>query len=102
MVSFVCQSIFMYTTKSTFTVRFSNSMLHAYTCTFYIINSFPDDINLPLSKLKAFGDDKFNVAKMIQFLCERVENVVGKGENAGYQHFPRFSQCFQNLSISQS
>ena len=24
----------------------------------------------------------------------RVENTVGKGENAGYQHFLLFSQCF--------
>ena len=26
-----------------------------------------------------------------------VENIVGKGENAGYQHFPLFSQCFKNV-----
>ena len=25
----------------------------------------------------------------------RVENIVGKGEYAGYQHFLLFSQCFQ-------
>ena len=24
-----------------------------------------------------------------------VKNIVGKGENAGYQHFLLFSQCFQ-------
>ena len=29
----------------------------------------------------------------------RIENIVGKGENAGYQHFPLFSQCFQKLSF---
>ena len=27
----------------------------------------------------------------------RIENIVGKGENAGYQHFPLLPQCFQNL-----
>ena len=27
---------------------------------------------------------------------ERVENNVGKGENAGYQHFLLFSQSFPN------
>ena len=29
----------------------------------------------------------------------RVENIAGKGENAGYQHFLLFSQCFQTASI---
>ena len=27
----------------------------------------------------------------------RVENIVGTGENAGYQHFLLFPQCFQKL-----
>ena len=32
-------------------------------------------------------------------LCfERVENILGKGENAGYQHFLLFAQCFHELS----
>ena len=26
---------------------------------------------------------------------DRVENIVGKGENAGYQHFLHFPQCFE-------
>ena len=30
-----------------------------------------------------------------------IENIVGKGENAGYQHFPLFSQCFQKLSFPE-
>ena len=33
-------------------------------------------------------------------LCNRAENIVGKGENAGYQHFLLFPHCFQKLSIS--
>ena len=28
-------------------------------------------------------------------IFDRVENIVRKGENAGYQHFLHFSQCFQ-------
>ena len=28
-----------------------------------------------------------NVAEMVTYVCDRVENVVKKGENAGYQHF---------------
>ena len=27
-------------------------------------------------------------------LFDRIENTVGKGENAGYQHFLLFPQCF--------
>ena len=38
-----------------------------------------------------------NVAKIIISVCERVDNVTGKGENAGYQHFPK---CFQKLFSS--
>ena len=28
----------------------------------------------------------------------RVENIEGKGENAGYQHFLLFPKCFQKAS----
>ena len=34
---------------------------------------------------------------MISFL-DRVENTVGKGEKAGYQHFLLFPQCFPKPS----
>ena len=50
------------------------------------------------TKLKAQADDKLNVAKMMIYLSDGVENTVGKGENAGYQHFPLFPQCFSNPS----
>ena len=29
-------------------------------------------------------------------LCIRIENTLGKWENAGYQHFFLFQQCFAN------
>ena len=48
-------------------------------------------------KLKAFADVKLIVAKMIS-LFEREENIMGKGENAGDQHFLLFPQCFPNPS----
>ena len=46
------------------------------------------------------ADDNSNVAKEMTFVFDRVENNVGKGENAGYQHFLLFPQCFQNAFIS--
>ena len=33
---------------------------------------------------------------MIISVCDGVEKIVGKGENAGYQHFLLFPQCFEN------
>ena len=38
------------------------------------------------------------VTPKLKFAFGRVENIVGKEENAGYQHFLLFSQCFQWLS----
>ena len=46
-----------------------------------------DDNILALFKLEAFADDSFSVAQILEFTFGRVENIVGKGENAGYQHF---------------
>ena len=34
----------------------------------------------------------------MKFDMGRVENIVGKGENAGYQHFLLFPQCFPKPS----
>ena len=39
---------------------------------------------------------------MMPYVFDRVENIVGKGENAGYQHFLLFPQCYQKLSFSGS
>ena len=37
---------------------------------------------------------------MIIFVFDRVEIIVGTGENASYQHFLLFSHCFKKHSIS--
>ena len=39
-----------------------------------------------------------NVGKMTISLYVRVENIVEKGKNAGYQHFLLFPECFQKAS----
>ena len=36
---------------------------------------------------------------MIISVFDRVENFVGKGENAGYQHFLLFKQCFEKAAF---
>ena len=48
------------------------------------INPLPNDECFDMTKLKASADDKLNVAKMPTSLCDRVENTVGKEENAGF------------------
>jgi hypothetical protein len=59
------------------------------------MNSLPNDKILGLTKLKAFADDKFNVAKMMISLFDRVENLVEKAVNACCQHFLLLPKCFQ-------
>ena len=66
------------------------------------INALPNDKILDWSKLKAFADDKINVTEKVKIVLARVENIVGKGENAGYQHFLLFPQCFQKPSCPRS
>ena len=57
---------------------------------------------LDQSKLKAFADDKIKLAKIKIFVLNSAENIVGKGENAGYQHFLVFPQCFfKGFVVSQ-
>ena len=38
---------------------------------------------------------------MTKFVLDWVRNIVGKGENTGYQHFLPFPQCFQKPSLSR-
>ena len=56
-------------------------------------NSLPNDKILDWSKCTAFADDKIKVANMI-FVFDRAENIMGKGENAGYQYFFPFPSMF--------
>ena len=53
---------------------------------------------MDLPKLKAFADEKLNVAGVMLFVWKRKENIVGKGENAGYRHFLLILRCFQKAS----
>ena len=47
------------------------------------------------SKLKTFAGEILNVTLNTRFVWHRVENIVGKEENAGYQHFLLSPHCFQ-------
>ena len=39
---------------------------------------------------------------MIISVFDSLEKIEGKGENAGYQHFLLFSQCFQLASFPET
>ena len=69
---------------------------------YWSLNSLPNNKIYGLSKSKALADDKINVSEKLKFDLGRVENIVGKGENAGYQHFLLFPQCFQKASFPGS
>ena len=58
-------------------------------------NSAPKDKVLAWPKLKAFVGDQFKAVEMGEFVHDGIENNVGKGENADYQHFLLFPHCFQ-------
>ena len=60
------------------------------------LNFLSNDKILDWLKLKAFADTKIIVTEKLKFVLERVENIVEEGENAGYQHFLLFPQCFQS------
>ena len=47
-----------------------------------LITLYPTVKILALIKLKAFSDDKLNVAKIIIYVFNKVKNIMGKGENA--------------------
>ena len=51
------------------------------------INSLQDAKILDWSKLETFAEDRINVNEKLEVGLEMVENIAGKGENAGYQHF---------------
>ena len=62
--------------------------------------ALPNNKFLDWSKMKVFSDDKIKLTeKKMKFALEVVENIVGKGENAGYQHFLLFPQYFQKAFI---
>ena len=65
------------------------------------IDPLPNDKILDWSKFKAFADDKMIVTQKLKFVLGRIENIVGKGENAGYQHFLLSPQCFQKISFPE-
>ena len=53
--------------------------------------------NLDWLKFKALADDKIHGTVNLKFALVRVENIVGKGEIAGYQYFSFTQNVFERL-----
>ena len=66
-----------------------------------LFNTLPNDRILDKSEIKAFADDIINLIEKIKTIFGRVKNIVGKGENADYQHFLLFPRCFCKASGSE-
>ena len=60
-----------------------------------VFNPFLKQQILDASKLREFADDNFKFDENGRNLSAWVEDTVGKGEIARYEHFLRFPQCFQ-------
>ena len=49
---------------------------------------------MKLSEVKACAENKLIVSKEMELAFQKEETIVGKGENAGYQHFLLFPTMF--------
>ena len=64
-------------------------------------NSLANNKNFGLDQIQTICRRQNNSDSKIEIYVERVENIVGKGENVAYQHFLLFQQCFQKLSFPE-
>ena len=61
----------------------------------FFFKSLPNDKILNRSEFRTLADNKINVRENLKFVLRRVQNIVGKGENAIYQCFlTKFSKGF--------
>ena len=65
-----------------------------------ISNSIPNNKNLDMTKLKAFADDKLNIARIMISLYDGVENTMGKGKMLVTSIFSFYHGVFQNFLLS--
>ena len=60
-----------------------------------------DDEISALPKMTAYADGHFILAQVVRFFCEIIENIMGKGENTGYQHFLLFPNVLKKISSQE-
>ena len=94
----VISATFIFSSANAFNLVTSKILSFGKEFTTLTLNS-PNNKILDVTKLKAFADDKSNVAEMKISLNDRVANTVGKGENAGTSIFSFSHSVFQSLLL---
>ena len=61
------------------------------------VNSLPNDKILDFAQIERICRQQNKCDLKTDFCFGRVENIMGKGENAGFQHFLLFRLCFKRL-----
>ena len=61
-----------------------------------VLHSLPNKFFV-LDQIHSICRQQINVAKIMISVSDQVENIVGKGENAGYQHFFFSQNVFKRL-----
>ena len=79
-----------------------HNMRKGFVCIFDRLTLYQTAKNVDLYKLKAFEHENLIVVQMMEFLIDRVENIEGKGENAGYQYFLLFLHSFEMSFLFES
>ena len=67
-----------------------------------VLNDIPDlpnDRNVDQCKLMAFANGNLDVVETVESLNDYVENIVGKGEDAGLPAFSPFSTMFSTFFV---
>ena len=62
-------------------------------------NSLPDDRISEVFKFRAFADGYLNEVQMIIYVLHNEENIVEKGENAGYQQSLLFRTIYSKAFL---
>ena len=65
-------------------------------------NFLPNEKNYSLVEIESNCGRQNKLTEKLKFVLGRVENIVGQGENAGYQLFLLFPQRFKKASFSMS
>ena len=75
----------------------SQFLNHIFICRLQILSIWIGPILL--FGIELIQIEKINVGQNLKIVTERVEDVFGKGENAGQQHFFLYPKCFQTASF---
>ena len=66
------------------------------------IQLFTEQQNFRLVQIERICRRQNKCNLKLKYALGRIEKIVGKGENAGYQHFLLFPQSFQKASYTGS